>query len=115
MMVFDHRIKQDNGSTRIELTVVIAILAALISLLLPAVQSARESARRTDCIKNTEQMDRRPALNSETRFESAKTNQTGTMKLVKFQFRPVKPKPSKITAMLSPSESTWRVERLVAD
>ena len=56
-MVFDHRIKQDNGSTRIELTVVIAILAALISLLLPAVQSARESARRTDCIKNTEQMD----------------------------------------------------------
>jgi hypothetical protein len=58
---------------------------------------------------------RRPALKSEIKFESAKANQTSTVKLVEFQFSAVKPKPSKITVMLSPSESSWRVERLVAE
>jgi hypothetical protein len=58
---------------------------------------------------------RRPALKSEIKFESSKANQNTKMKLVEFQFRAEKPKPSKITIMLSPSESSWRVERLVAD
>lgn len=58
---------------------------------------------------------RRPALKSETKFESAKPNQSSTMKLVEFQFSADKPKPLKITVMLSPSENAWRVERLVAD
>src|SRR6185436_1791566 len=76
------------GFTLVELLVVISIIGTLVSLLLPAVQAAREAARRTQCMNNLTQLGK-----ATINFESNRGRFPGYMGSIPMPAGPARPVP----------------------
>jgi prepilin-type N-terminal cleavage/methylation domain-containing protein len=79
--------RSPRGFTLVELLVVIAIIGVLVALLLPAVQSAREAARRTSCSNKLKQ-NILACLNYESTFKTFPSRQCGSGTLNDVNSRP---------------------------
>ena len=89
------------GFTLVELLVVIAIMGILIALLLPAVQAARESARRTECASNIHQIGQ-SLLNYESARKAFPHGRTNLDPMVTGK-KPVPDRPASARALRRPS------------
>jgi prepilin-type N-terminal cleavage/methylation domain-containing protein/prepilin-type processing-associated H-X9-DG protein len=77
-LIASRRSRRLQGFTLVELLVVIAIIGTLVALLIPAVQSARATARQTQCMNNLKQLGL-----AMTNYESSKQRLPGYVQLVK--------------------------------
>ena len=109
--------RRAQGFTLVELLVVIAIIGILVALLLPAVQAAREAARRTQCTNHLKQISLAFGLHSDT-FEFYPDGGEGQwVKRAKFPNRPPKSAPNQLWGwpyQLLPyleENAVWELER----